>query len=178
MATEIDVTAQIDGLAASLETFAVLHSRLGERLFEAVPSVSGWSCGQHLYHVALATGLALDNVVRLVQGRSPMIVHEGGPNELAVRVLTEGGYPRGESEAPRMVRPGDEVDPAFLVDEMQLNRDGLTEVRKVADRIPGATGRIRHPQLGELLATEWLRFVNLHASHHLAILRDVESALA
>ncbi len=115
MTTAIDVTDDLAGLAASLGAFAPLPLRLGERLFEPVPAVSGWSCAQHLYHVALATDLALSNVVRLVQGRSAMIVQEGGPNELAVRVLTEGGYPRGESEAPRMVRPGDEVDPGYLV---------------------------------------------------------------
>ena len=142
------------------------------------PSVSGWSCAQHLYHVALATDLALGNAKRLVQGQSPMIVQEGGPNELAVRVLTEGGYPRGESEAPRMVQPGDDVDPGFLTDEMQRNRDGLADVRELVDSIASATGRVRHPRLGELSTAEWLRFANLHAAHHLAILSDIESTLA
>lgn len=178
MATEIDATEELEGLATSMKAFAALHARLGERLFEPVPAVSGWSCAQHLYHVALATDLALSNVERLVQGRSAMIVQEGGPNELAVRVLTEGGYPRGESEAPRMVQPGDEVDPGFLNDEMQRNRERLADVRRLADSIAGATGRIRHPQLGELSTAQWLRFANLHAAHHLAILGDIESALA
>jgi len=169
----IDSEEELDDLARCLDAFAAQRATLGARLFDPVPAISAWSAGQHLYHVALSTDLALRNVAALVRGRGRMIVEEGGPNALAVQVLREGSYPRGESEAPRMVRPGDEVEPEFLTQEMELNREALARTRDLLDSIPAAAGRIPHQHLGELSAAEWLRFARLHARHHLQIVEDL-----
>lgn len=175
--TPIDVPRELADLRATLDAFVALREELGERAFERVPAVSAWSAAQHLYHLALSTDLALRNVAALARGEGARIVDSGGPNALALQVLAEGRYPRGRSEAPRMVRPGDDVDPAFLADEVRRSLEGLEGVAGLAAEIPGAPKRIPHHALGELDAAEWLRFAQLHARHHLEIVRDVAAAL-
>ena len=96
--------------------------------------------------------------------------HDG--TERATRRAT----PRGEAEAPRMVRPDDEVNPEFLAMELAQNRTTLEELRTLGVRIADAKGRIPHQALGALAAPHWLRFAALHARHHWAIVRDVLAA--
>ena len=105
------------------------------------------------------------------------IVHDGEPTPLAIQVLTDEHYPRGESQAPRMVRPPEEVDPQLLSQELERSRESLERTRSSTAAIGGCAGRIRHQILGQLNASEWLRFARLHANHHLEILRDIERAL-
>ncbi|MCP3920786.1 MAG: DinB family protein [bacterium] len=167
---------EIRELDAALDAFAELR-RTHDALDRHAPGVSGWSCAQHLYHVALATDLALRNVQSLQTGKGLLIVHEGEPTELALRVLREGRYPRGESKAPRMVTPPDEVDRAFLDEEMERNRETVRGLRGNAGSIVAGKGRVPHQVLGPLDALQWLRFAQLHAHHHLAIVRDVAAAL-
>ena len=174
----VQVSDELDALEEALDACAALREGGGERAFERAPAVSGWSAAQHLYHVALATDLAFRNVRALVRGSGPMIVQEGEPNALAVRVLTEGSYPRGASQAPRTVQPGNDVDPEFLSEEMRRNREGLAELRALAEAIPRAADGVPHKDLGTLSAAHWLRFARLHLEHHLAIARDVAAALA
>jgi len=171
----IDVRIELEDLRASAAALAALRVELGDGGARRVESVSGWSVDEHLYHLCLATDLALRNVQSLARAKGGLITSEGGPNALALQVLSEGVYPRGESEAPRMVRPPDEVDAALLDQEVELL--GQSFERVPLDRVPGAPGRIPHQHLGELCAAEWLRFARLHARHHLAIVRDVAAEL-
>jgi len=171
MQLEIAIGEELEGLDAALRELAGMRGRIGR-----APAVSAWSGDQHLYHIALATDLALSNVTALVAGGSPRIVERAEPNELAQRVLAEGRYPRGKSEAPRMVQPPDEVDGVLLGEEYASLEGALAKVRGVAAGVPGAPGAIVHHKLGALSAAHWLRFARLHAEHHLAIVRDVAAA--
>ncbi|MDA1263949.1 MAG: DinB family protein [Planctomycetota bacterium] len=173
MIPAIDVQAELDDLAAALERFTELRSQLGGRAGERRPDVSGWSLEEHLYHLCLATDLALRNVLSLSRGKGRLIMHEGEANALAIQVLTEGCYPRGESVAPRMVQPPDPIDAGLLDQEIELLGQGLERTRALLATLPGAVARIPHQHLGALSASEWLRFARLHARHHLAIASEL-----
>ena len=69
MAHAIDPSGELDALATTLDAFATLRERIEERLDEAASDVSAWCGAQHLFHVALATDLALRNVLSLAHGR-------------------------------------------------------------------------------------------------------------
>ena len=172
----IDVDAELTSLGESLEAMHAAYRLDQEQALRRVPEVSGWSLAEHFYHLCLATDLALRNVHSLVRGRGRLITAEGGPNALAVQVLTDGCYPRGASEAPRMVRPPEPIDPALLRQELELLSEGLQRTREVLEKVPHASHRIPHQDLGNLTAAEWLRFASLHAAHHLAIARDLRAA--
>ncbi len=173
MGPTIDCAREIQALRKLQAELAGMRAELGAHAAAVVPEASSWSAEQHLYHVALSADLALANVRALLDGTSARIVHEGAPNELALRVFAEGGYPRGQSQAPRAVWPPDRPDPVFLAGEIERLREGVVELEGRAEAIEGAGGRISHRQLGELRAAEWLRFARLHTEHHLAIVREI-----
>lgn len=177
MSTSIDPDHELAELAASFEAFEALRAGVASRAACTAEDVSAWSCAQHLYHIALASDLAFQNVRGILAGRSPRIVHEGGPNELALRVFRDGGFPRGASRSPRMVTPPASVDAGLLASEQRQCRETIASLRGEIEAIHAASGRIPHQELGPLNACEWLLFARLHAGHHLAILRDIERAL-
>src|SRR5262245_52807779 len=100
MRTGIDCAREIAELGGVPAEIARVRGAVGGRVALVVPEVSGWSIERHLYHVALSADLAFANVVALLEGKSPRIVTEGAPNELALSVFAAGGYPRGQSQAP------------------------------------------------------------------------------
>jgi DinB family protein len=174
----IDVHEERRDLGASVRGLAALLEGLGEGKTTGVPSISAWSVAEHLYHVCLATDLALRNVASLVSGRGRHITSEGAPNDLALQVLTEGCYPRGESQAPRMVQPPSSVDLELLDQEVELLGQGLSRTDAILEQVADAPNRIPHQHLGQLNAAQWLRFARLHARHHLAIATDVARSLS
>lgn len=170
---DVNVGEELQILAEALDRFEALRAAGAPTLGQRSPSVSGWSVEQHLYHIALATDLALRNVRSLVSGRGRLIVQEGSLADGAADVLENRRTERGVAEAPRMVRPEETVDPEFLAMELRGNRDVLEAVRGEAEDIPAAAGWIPHQILGPLSAAHWLRFAAMHALHHLAIVEDV-----
>ncbi len=172
-----DPTAELAGLRAALDACDALRQRRAGGLAQRAVGVSAWSSEQHLYHLALSTDLALGNVRAIGRGSGLRLTREGGPNALAREVLARGSRERGSSEAPRMVRPPDEVDPAFLVDELGRARSALDAVEAELEAVAASDARVPHQELGQLSGAEWLRFAHIHVRHHLAILDDIESAL-
>jgi len=169
----IDPQEELLDLGRSLDAFTAVYRADEATALLRVPEVSGWSLAEHFYHLCLATDLALRNVQSLVRGKGRLITYEGEPNALAEQVLSEGSFPRGESEAPRMVHPPEPVDPALLAQELELLGQGLERTQDLLPQVPGADGRIPHQVLGALDAVQWLRFARLHAAHHQAIARDL-----
>lgn len=178
-APTIDVPAELARMEASLADLEALRPAADDRDGQGAhaPTVSGWSVAQHLYHIALATDLSLGHVRRLVDG-SPLVSDEGALGPDAAEVLAREEQPRGVAEAPRIVQPGDRVEPAFLANEQAGNRELLAGLATRGDEIAAATGWIKHQDLGTLQAAQWLRFAVLHARHHIAIARDVVAAAA
>ena len=138
--------------------------------------VSSWSTHQHLYHLALATDLSLTNVASLVRGEGMLVVQGGATDPLAEEVLSKSTFPRGEAEAPRMVRPGSEVDGQLLEQEWSRNRETLSTLKGQVPAIEAAAEHIPHQTLGLMSAAQWLRFARLHLEHHLAIIDDISAA--
>ncbi len=175
MAT-IDVDAELAGLDLCLEALVEAYHLDPAAALVRVPSISGWSVAEHFYHLCLATDLALRNVQSLVREKGRLITEEGGPNELAEEVLSLGTFPRGKSQAPRMVQPPEQIDPALLLQELGLLQESVVRTRAILGQVTAAPNRIPHQRLGNLDAGQWLRFAHLHAAHHLEIIRDLVQA--
>jgi len=166
--------------------FALLHelhdeidrwlARPREELLGAAPSVSGWNSEQHIAHVSLANELITRNLKSLIRGSGPLVLASGEPVPGALEILLSGTVPRGQAQAPRMVRPPDVVERAYLVEWLAENRRGFAEAEAQLDALEHATCRIPHQVLGPLSAVQWVRFAAIHTRHHLAIARDVLAA--
>jgi hypothetical protein len=170
---EDDVRGELDALGASLAALEALRERGGDDLLRPAPGVSGWNAAQHLLHIALATDLALRNVEALIADTSPRLVDPAPHGELVQALFARGSFPRGETEAPRMVRPLDVVDPELLAAELS----GVLAVReRLAERpddVAGAPRALAHQALGPLDALDWLHFARIHAAHHLELAGEV-----
>jgi hypothetical protein len=174
---EIDVEAEFQALERALDAYDALRARLGEREHATAPAISGWSVAQHLFHIALASDLALRHVRSLLDGKGRLVTQEGELGARAAAVLVSERTQRGVAQAPRMVTPGAEVNPEFLTNELRGAREGVAALRTRAGEIPVAQGWISHQELGTLNAAHWLRFARLHAHHHLAIAEEIALAL-
>ena len=164
--------------AADLEELGVLQQRMEEllaldpaTLARVVPSVSAWSSEQHLAHIALANELVLRNLKNLASGRGLLVTRGGETDPRTLAVLSAGRLPRGQAQAPRIVRPPERVQRELLT---QWLADGRTALADLDPRtlLPNEL-KIPHQLLGPLDAPQWARFAVVHTRHHLEIVREV-----
>lgn len=168
--------------AHDLAALRTLYGTLDERLAlndtllaTLAPTSSGWSSEQHLAHVALANELVLRNLKSLATGQGILLVRGGEPHPRALELLAAGRLPRGEAQAPRMVRPPERVQRELLAQWLADGRAALEELE------PASLGRnelrIPHQVLGPLDAPQWARFAVVHTRHHLAIVDEILESL-
>ncbi len=163
-------------LAALRSSYAEIERWLElprERLHRVDSSVSGWNAEQHVVHVALANELVGRNLKNLLKGSGLLVVDSGEPVDGALEILASGRIPRGQAQAPRIVRPPELVERAYLLEWLEGNRRDFAEAAERVDELERATKRIPHQILGPLTAVLWVRFAAVHTEHHLAIAREL-----
>ena len=175
MYTDPDPTTELAVLASQLRRVEALLELPAAQLLEPLEDVSGWSIGEHAYHLVLACDLSLRNVASLVKDEG-MLVREPVDRKDEALAILAAGIPRGAAEAPRFVRP-----PARL--DLGLLRELLAQVGAVrddlaarVDEVLAAPRCVPHQLLGDLTASEWVRFARVHTDHHLAIVDDIVAA--
>jgi hypothetical protein len=172
----LDPERDLAALAALQTEMDSLFATDPAALARVARSVSGWSREQHLAHVALANELVLRNLRSLAAGAGPLVVHGATSLPLASEVLARGVLPRGEAQAPRMVRPPERIDRALLA---QWLADGRTALAALDPRTLHAGGaHVPHQLLGPLDGPQWARFALVHTRHHLGIVAEIAAALA
>ena len=138
-------------------------------LVRRAPDVSAWSVGQQLEHLAKANDTCLQAVRALsAQDGAPA----GKPTFAGRMVLRFGRIPRGRGSAPEFTVPGDEPAP----DDVRALLAAAEEAARGVEPPPKGGPTRTHPALGEFTAAQWLRFAEIHANHHLRIIRDILGA--
>ena len=173
-AGEWDLTASLDKIEQ--QWVAVRELIDDERLFAMRDeSVSGWSCGEHAGHIALAT----KGTARFIEDnlKEPERNRDGEWTEYAAPVLQAGDFPRGGAKAPPQVDPvGRERD-----DFLRILRDAIRAwevLRRQEQQLATCPARALHFGLGYLTSSEWVRFCAIHTAHHLAVVRDIRNSAA
>ena len=164
-------TRDVAALRATLERVGRVLERPDDVLFAPALDVSSWNAAEHVFHLVLALDLSLRNATSLVRERGRLIRDPEDRQPDALALLRRGRIPRGTAEAPRFARP-----PASF--ELSLVRELFGEARGVAqaldpDALANAPRAIPHQEVGDLTATEWVRFARLHSTHHLVIVREI-----
>lgn len=134
------------------------------------PAISGWSCGQHAGHMVLVAQTIADGIEGNLA--DPERHKDETPPEVAYRVLTAGGFPRGSAESPPGVHPEAHAREHFLplLAPAASSWEGL---RRRSDQLSACPARYPHFRLGPLSSTEWVRMCAAHTAHHLALVRDI-----
>lgn len=146
------------------------------RLFGHAPAVSGWTPAQHLHHFAQINGGIFDWLKAQCDGAAPETA-SGRPNLLGYVLLSVGRLPRGRAPSPRRFVPPDAVARAELEPLVRRGGAALHALAACAPHMKRLAGRQKHPRMGLLNATQWMRFAQMHTHHHLRIVRDMLVAL-
>lgn len=142
----------------------------------AVPAISHWSTLEHVHHLALVDGTALDQVAALLRGEDGPRRHHGRRTFLGAVLLALGWIPRGRARAPEGLRPPHEPRVDAILSLLSALEERVGELDGRAAEIGGCRRRRNHFVFGDLTAAEWLRFAAIHGWHHLKIVRDIEAA--
>ncbi len=136
-----------------------------------VPAISGWSVAEHVEHLARAHNPLFVKLAELAETDDPALAH-GRMTLVGLWVLWTGRIPRGRGKAPERTRPtaGSLHQVRSLVAESSESFERLAARRSELEAV---RARIDHPYFGRLLPRHWLRFVELHHDHHLAIVREI-----
>jgi hypothetical protein len=145
------------------------------RFERADPSVSGWSGGQHAGHMIMVAQTIADRVEGNLA--EPDRHRDETPPEVALRVLSGGGFPRGSAVAPDDVHPESRSREEFLA-MLPPAVEAWRRIRTRADELPGCPARVPHFRLGYLSSGEWVRLCAIHTGHHLKIVRDITGEAA
>jgi hypothetical protein len=135
------------------------------------PAISGWSVAEHVEHLARAHSPLFVKLAELTESDDPALAH-GRVTLVGLWVLWTGRIPRGRGKAPERTRPtaGSLQQVRGLIGESSDAFERLATRRAELERV---RARIDHPYFGRLLPKHWLRFVELHHEHHLAIVREI-----
>lgn len=136
-----------------------------------VPSVSKWSYGRQLEHLYLATHWTFDRLDESMTGANA----SEKMNLLGMTFLTAGFIPRGLFPTiPPLETQGGTME---IIDPLrQRLYKRLDNVRWSLKEILACHGRSKHPRMTYLAARHWMRFLDVHHRHHLAIIRDIVAA--
>ncbi len=168
-----DPVESLKAIGAQLTELEGLLDRPREELSATRPEVSGWSPGEHLFHMILACELSLKNAEALARDEGRLVREPAERSAEGLDVLREGRIPRGVAQAPRFVQPPKRIDFDLLVTLLGDVRNAHGALAADPDRLRQAPRTVPHQLLGDLSCAEWLRFAQVHTDHHLAIVAEI-----
>ena len=156
-------------IVASLDDLIDLAGRPQEMSRQS-ESVSSWSVGKHVEHLALSDELTLVGLSKLLANPA-----SGTPGQttLVGRICLWAGFiPRGRGKAPKGVVPQG-VPSEVLADRLEVVRQEFIDLDASVEVLSSSTATQPHPVFGRLDASQWLRFTEIHQQHHQKIMRDI-----
>lgn len=141
-------------------------------LDKLVPAISGWSVGQHLDHSANTDKVIIMAIEVSLFKNDPNVPP---PKFMGKVVLFTGYIPRGKGKAPDMTMPKAKTN-AEMRENLKKVRNSLEAIGKKLDKVQAGVNRAPHPMLGGFVASQWLRFIEIHQNHHLRIIADIQKA--
>ena len=143
--------AQLKELESSIAVYKVLN-----------PAVSGSDVGWHIEHSLLTINAIIGALLK-----SDPKTYKPRFKWSKIFILTTGFIPRGRGKAPKVVEPG--VYNEHTLPE-HLNST-MANLKHLIDM--DASRYFDHPYFGNLQVADTNRFLEIHTSHHLKIIRDI-----
>jgi len=139
-----------------MEQYLVAHEQLN-------PAVSAANAGWHIAH----TLITVNTVVKAIQHSDPLqYKYQFNRNRLII--MTIGKIPRGRGRAPEIVKPKQ----PYTLHELQIL---LAQTKEAIEILPGLHRNqyFAHPYFDHLNVKPTIRFLAIHANHHLKIIADI-----
>ncbi len=143
--------------------------------FSITPLKGGWSYSEvysHIFDSSLLSLMALNNCINGNGEQKPA-------HFATIMILFFGSLPPGKKYkvpkrlAERVKKINLMAAEQFITDfELQLLQ-ALPQIKKADPKM-----RTKHPRLGYLNASQWLRFIEIHLDHHLKQLKRIEKSFA
>ena len=144
---------------------------LSDEEFMRTPPMGGWSYSEVYAHIFDSSLLSLMALRKCANGEG-----EQGKTAFAAKaILFFGMLPPGKRyKVPkRLADRAKKIDFATahqLIADFELQLDQIIHQLATAD----SKSKIAHPRLGLLNAKQWLRFIEIHLTHHLKQLSRIE----
>lgn len=146
----------LEKLLADVENYLPFYEK-------QVEGISKSPIGWHIEHLLLT----LDRVIeRLSQTNKQNYKWKFNLSRLVI--MTTGRIPRGRAKSPSSVRPQTDINQESLSSHLKLTRDKLKQLKQL-DR-----GQyFEHPYFGHIKLKQAIRFLEIHTTHHLHIIKDI-----
>ena len=168
----IDPQANYTALQALLDQGAAYLEWPEEALFKVHEAISGWSVGEHLYHITLANGSIPKLIERLKVGRLGNTEDEPKPE--MIELITKGIIPGGR-KAPDRVVPPEDLTAELLHRDFTRMRKATQRLEPILEELHTIPHRFPHMFFGPMSAPEWVRFMEIHTRHHMVIVESLVS---
>ncbi len=157
-----------------VNSYKIILANQNEVDFILTPPIRGWSYSEvysHIFDASLLSLIALNNCIN---GEG----EDKSTHFLVKIILFFGSFPPNKKyKVP--ARLIDRVKKINIMAAQQFIMDFELQMVKIIPLIENANPKIKtkHPRLGYLNAKQWLRFIEIHLSHHLKQLNRIENSL-
>lgn len=161
-----------------IKTIGEYDSRLNkysEEQFQQKPSNGGWSLAQVYAHLITANQLSVRGMGKIIEGK--ISESEERINWKAWLILFMGKIPAGR-KVPKVVEERTPLFENTAYARAQIHQF-INDIGKVFEQRHklGKKHKIKHPSLGLLNASEWIRFMEVHSKHHLRQIERTEEMI-
>lgn len=160
---------------AALDNYRDWLDTIPDEQFTLTPPMGGWSYAEvyaHLLKANLGCGVAIDKC-----SNKTCEPTSKGLNLLGVLLLGFARFPPFKIKAPKSVEaalPATKISKEEARNMLIKSRNQLDKVFPlIEDALPNY--RMKHPRMGMLTASQWLKFIRIHSLHHLKQLQRIKN---
>jgi hypothetical protein len=127
-------------------------------------SVSSSNIGWHIDH----TLMVLNGVIDTTSNSNPKNF-KWKFNTRRIVLMFQKKIPRGKAKAPKSVQPKGDYNFESLTKTIAIAKSKIVELRKLPN-----DKYFEHPGLGNMKLKQTIKFLEIHTSHHLRIIEEID----
>jgi hypothetical protein len=168
------VPRTLQAIENTLDQYELFLNGLTDAEFQESPAEGVWSYSEvysHIIYTDIAGLIALERCLDTNKCSYGPISWQGW------LILLTGKFPPRLKAPEKIAAKVQKISMEEAREGLKRLREKLREIAPMANNAPDAQ-KIKHIRLGLLNARQWLRFIEIHSSHHLRQLSRIESMLS
>ncbi len=160
----MNIKRTTNSILSSLNTYQQFLNTIDDELFAQTPGEDIWSYAEVYAHVIRANFSSLVAIEKCIHNKTS---EAGSISLLGKMILFFGRFPPVKIKVPESI-----AKQATKISREEARNELVRLKQKIESVVPklqrcGNSGKIKHPRLGMLDACQWLRFIDIHSTHHL-----------